>query len=164
MFETVDNVERRGVAGREVGGEVKGRGVAGHGQDEIEGVDVADRDHARERGSERKVVHPRLRPLLLVLGHLEGGLGDPDGHLCLGEHGLGGHQFRLRPLDGRLCLVARCDARLELIVRLEEDVRIDHALGDLALEPLDLRVPAVNLGLVLGQDFFGLFQAQLPPP
>ena len=64
----------------------------------------------------------------------------------------------------RLRRVARGGARLELIGRLEEDLGGDDAPLDLAREPLDLRVPAVDLGLELAQDRLGLGEAAPRPP
>ena len=138
-----------------------GRGVAGVGQDEVEGIGVAGGDHAVEGRREREVAHPGLEPPLLALGHLQVGLGDLDVDLGLGQHGLLGEQLRVRPLDGRLGLVPRRDARLELVGRLDEDLGIDHVWSDLVLEPPDLRVPAVDLGLVLVEDRLGLLEARL---
>ena len=126
--ETVDHVDRRGPCGRNVRRQVKGRRVAGGGQDEIEGVGVAGGDDAGERCREREVADPRLRKFLLAVGHFQVGFHDSNVHLGLQVPGFGGEQFRLRPLDGRLCLFERRHARLELIGRLEKDAGIDYGL------------------------------------
>ena len=144
-----------------MGGAGVGRGVARGGQHEVEGVGVAGHDHAVEGRGEREVADPCLDPLRLARGHGQIGLRDRDVDLGLRERGLLGEQLRLRLRDARLGRVPRGDARLPLVGRLEEDLGVDHALIDLVRQPLDLRVPAVDLGLILGQDRLGLGEPRL---
>ncbi len=66
--------------------------------------------------------------------------------------------MRLRLRDGRLRSVPRSHARLPLVGRLEEDLGVNHTSTDLLCQPLDLRIPALDLGLVFGQDRLRFFE------
>ena len=138
-----------------------GRGVARGGQDEVEGVGVASHDHAVEGRGEREVADPRLDPLRLARGHGQVGLGDRDVDLGLGERGLFGEQLRLRLHDGRLRRVPRGDGSTSTGWSTRGGSGGRPRPGYLVREPLDLRVPAVDLGLVLVQDRLGLGEARV---
>ena len=62
--------------------------------------------------------------------------------------------------DRRLGGIPCGDARFPLVGRFEKDLGSDCSPGNLAFNPLDLRVPPVDLGLKLAQNRPGLDKAQ----
>ena len=90
-------------------------------------------DHAVEGRGEREVADPGLESLLLALGHRQVGPGDADVDLGLAPASACSESSSASAVSivafGRL---ARGDARLQLVRRLEQDLRVDDAPVDLA--------------------------------